>query len=61
MSSMIEIRRRAKAWQDKYDALAPKEGDVAPDSELWDTNGENQVRLTDFRGKPVALVFGSYA
>jgi hypothetical protein len=61
MPSMIEVRRKAKAWQDKYNAYAPKEGDMAPDFELRDTGGNNPVRLSDFRGnKPVALIFGSY-
>lgn len=49
------------AWQEKYDALAPRAGDPAPDFELSDVNGENPVRLSEFRGqKPVALIFGSY-
>ncbi len=49
------------AWQKQYDPLAPKAGDVAPDFELYDTEGKNPMRLSDFRGKkPVALVFGSY-
>jgi len=50
-----------KAWQEKFDALAPKVGDIAPDFTLYDVNGENRVSLSDFRGrKPVALIFGSY-
>lgn len=50
-----------RAWQKRYDPLASKEGDMAPDFELRDVNGENSVRLSDFRGKrPVALVFGSF-
>ncbi len=54
-------RRKSKAWQKRYDALAPKAGDIAPDFELHDVNGENSVRLSDFQGqKPVALIFGSY-
>ena len=61
MPSMMEVRRKAKAWQDRYDALAPKEGDIAPDFELRDVSGENPVRLSAFRGrKPVALILGSY-
>ena len=40
---------------------APKVGDVAPDFELQDPEGETAVRLSDFRDKrPVVLVFGSY-
>lgn len=53
--------KKEKAWQKKYDAHAPKVGDLAPDFELSDSTGENQVRLSDFRdSKPVALVFGSF-
>ena len=54
-------RKKAKEWQERFDALAPKSGDVAPDFELRDTRGENPVRLSDLRGqKPVALIFGSF-
>jgi peroxiredoxin len=61
VSNMIEYRREAQAWQKQYDTLAPKAGDVAPDFELRDVDGENPVRLSDFRGrKPVALIFGSF-
>jgi peroxiredoxin Q/BCP len=31
-------------------------GDLAPDFELTDVQGQ-QIRLSDFRGKPVILVF----
>jgi len=49
--------RDQRAWHKRYGPLAPKAGDVAPDFELRDVNGENPVRLSDFRGKkPVALV-----
>ena len=61
MASFAQIRQQGKTWQKHFDALAPKVGDVAPDFELRDTNGENPVRLFDFRGqKPVALIFGSF-
>jgi len=57
----LKNRKEATEWQKKYDAIAPKVGDVAPDFELSDINGENPVRLTSFRGqKPVALIFGSF-
>ena len=59
--NMARFRKRFKAWQKKMDALAPKVGNAAPDFELRDTNGENVMHLSDFRGKkPVALAFGSY-
>ena len=49
------------AWQQSLDAKSPKVGDMAPDFELQDPEGNVRIRLSDFRGKrPVALVFGSY-
>lgn len=61
MTNIIQLRKKAKARQERLDARAPKPGDVAPDFELRDVNGENPVRLSDFRGqKPVALIFGSF-
>ena len=61
MFQTTKYRRQHKNWQKKYDALAPKVGDVAPDFELHDVNGNNPVRLSSFIGsKPVALIFGSY-
>jgi cytochrome oxidase Cu insertion factor (SCO1/SenC/PrrC family) len=45
----------------KRDEMAPKVGDEAPDFELAVLDGDGEmVRLSDLRGKPVALVFGSY-
>ncbi len=61
MLDTLRYRSKSKAWQKRYDALAPKAGDVAPDFELHDVNGENPVRLSGFQGqKPVALIFCSY-
>lgn len=61
IARMMQARKAARAWQMQFDALAPKPGDVAPDFELRDVNGENPVRLSGFRERrPVALVFGSY-
>lgn len=61
MASFLHYRKQYMAWQKKYDAKAPKAGDIAPDFVLRDVNGEHPVRLSDFRGiKPVALVFGSF-
>lgn len=61
MFNMIQQRKKSQAWQKQFDALAPKVGDVAPDFELHDINGENPIRLSDFRDqKPVALIFGSF-
>ncbi len=61
MFDMIKQRKEWVAWQKKADALSPKVGAVAPDFELHDVNGENPIRLSDFRDrKPVALMFGSF-
>ena len=61
MPETIMNRSEAHRWQQKYDASAPRVGDLAPDFELRDVNGEDSVRLSDFLGvKPVALVFGSF-
>ena len=61
MSGMIASRKEARAWQERYDPLAPRSGDVAPDFELRDVNGQHSVRLSDLTGqKPVALIFGSF-
>ena len=61
MLDAIQIRKKEKAWQERFDALAPKVGDVAPDFELHDANGQNPIRLSNLRGhKPVALIFGSF-
>ena len=46
---------------EKRDETAPKVGEEAPDFELPVLHGDGEtVRLSDLRGKPVALVFGSY-
>ena len=61
MDKTIQDRKSATRWQKKYDAHAPKVGEIAPDFGLLDANGQNPVRLSDFRQtKPVALVFGSF-
>lgn len=61
MPSIVHFIKKEKAWQKKYDAEAPKVGDLAPDFELVDVSGENRIRLSDFKGrKPVALIFGSF-
>jgi cytochrome oxidase Cu insertion factor (SCO1/SenC/PrrC family) len=45
----------------KRDESAPKVGEEAPDFELPVLHGNGEtVRLSGLRGKPVALVFGSY-
>ena len=61
MMMKITDRKTATGWQKKYDVQAPRVGDTAPDFSLRDANGQNPVRLSDFREKkPVALIFGSF-
>lgn len=61
MFNTLAHRMEYHTWQKKYNPLAPNVGDGAPDFKLRDVNGENPVRLSDFRGKtPVALIFGSF-
>jgi hypothetical protein len=61
MLKSLEEMRKHRKWQKKYDPLSPKIGEIAPDFVLADSNGENPIRLSDYRGKkPVALIFGSY-
>ena len=61
MFKTIRYRRQHKNWQEKYDVLAPKVGDIAPDFELRDVKGNNLVRLSNYIcKKPIALIFGSH-
>ncbi len=46
---------------ERRDERAPKVGDEAPDFELPVLDGKGAtVRLSELRGRPVALIFGSY-
>ena len=61
IKNTLRYRREINEWQKKYDALAPRAGDIAPDFELLDVTGQHRIRLADFKGKqPVALIFGSF-
>ncbi len=61
MHHKFKNRKLTKIWLEKYDARAPKSGDLAPDFELRDVNGDNPVHLYDLIGeKPVGLIFGSF-
>ena len=61
MSKTIQNRAEAFTWFDQNDPRAPKAGDLAPDFELSDINGENPARLSQLcSDKPVALIFGSF-
>ena len=53
------------ATMEEREKIAPIVGDEAPDFDIkrLDKNGkltDERVRLSDLRGKPVALAFGSY-
>ncbi len=48
------------AWQRLHEVNAPKVGDLAPDFELPAAQGEGTARLSSMRGRPVALIFGSF-
>jgi cytochrome oxidase Cu insertion factor (SCO1/SenC/PrrC family) len=39
--------------------VALKEGSGAPDFTIQDLDGKNPVKLSDLKGKPVVLIFGS--
>lgn len=61
MDGTIKSMRDARAWQAKHNPSSPEVGELAPDFELYDSQGEAPVRMSDFRGqKPVALIFGSF-
>jgi hypothetical protein len=53
------------ARMEEREKTAPKVGDVAPAFDIkrlgkGGTPTGERMRLSDFRGKPVALIFGSY-
>ena len=53
------------AQMEEREKIAPVIGDEAPDFSIkrLDANGkltDERVRLSELRGKPVALIFGSY-
>ncbi len=61
MTNTIKNFKEAKRWQKRHNAHAPQIGELAPDFELRDVEGNHPVRLSNFQGqKPVALVFGSF-
>ncbi len=46
---------------ERREERAPKVGDEAPEFDLPVLHGEGaRARLSELRGKPVALIFGSY-
>lgn len=66
ISDMTEDEFEAQMQEEKArEAIVPKVGSMAPDF-VADVLGPNrqrtgeQVRLSDLRGQPVGIVFGSY-
>ena len=55
-----QFRDKEVRWQKLHDANAPKVGDLAPDFELPAARGDGTAQLSLRRGKPVALIFGSF-
>jgi cytochrome oxidase Cu insertion factor (SCO1/SenC/PrrC family) len=43
-----------------FEEPSVSEGDVAPDFALQTPDGERTITLSELRGKPVILVFGSF-
>lgn len=65
ISSMTPEQREQLLEAQKFmagrNAQAPEVGDPAPDFELALLDGDGAtVRLSDLRGKPAGLIFGSY-
>lgn len=61
--SLMKVKRfrdKEVAWQRLHDVDAPKIGDIAPDFELPAARGDGRVRLSAMRGRPVAIIFGSF-
>lgn len=46
--------------RDAREARAPKIGEPAPDFNISLLDDDCRVRLSDLRGRPVGLIFGSY-
>ncbi|MBW2242077.1 MAG: hypothetical protein JRH01_08820 [Deltaproteobacteria bacterium] len=60
LKKVKRFRDKEVAWQKLHDVNAPKVGEFAPDFELPAARGDGRARLSALRGKPVALIFGSY-
>ena len=60
-----QLIEKLQAESQPIEAGAPKAGNAAPDfeAERLSSSGQRsgeQLRLSDFRGRPIALQFGSY-
>ncbi len=60
-AGILAVVLAASVWaqpsQKKTDDL--KEGDPAPDFTIQDAAGKKTVKLSELKGKPVVLIFGS--
>jgi cytochrome oxidase Cu insertion factor (SCO1/SenC/PrrC family) len=59
LACLLPVAGQEKNKKDLRREVAIKEGDPAPDFTLKDTDGKNPVKLSELKGKPVVLIFGS--
>ena len=59
-SNVLPTLLGAKSEHIHFEETTLTEGAVAPDVTLPLHNGKGKVSLSDFRGKPMVLIFGSY-
>lgn len=62
LSSVLLLAMSVTVWAQQ--SLRPREGDLkvgdaAPDFTVSDVQGKMTVKLSDLKGKPVVLIFGS--
>lgn len=60
IKSILRYRKKGSAWQKKHEPQVPQVGEMATDFTLLDTTASHSVTLSDLKGKPVALIFGSF-
>ncbi len=62
LTTTIKHIQMERAWRNKHEPKAPQKGALAPDFQLFDSDGTTSFRLSNYRDKkPVALVFGSFS
>ena len=57
--TLVGLLLAAQAQRPQRRDGALKEGAAAPDFTIKDVDGSNPVKLSDLKGKPVVLIFGS--
>jgi hypothetical protein len=55
-----ELVQKEGALRRQREEASPNPGDPAPDFELALLDGSATVKLSDLRGRPAGLIFGSY-